>query len=92
VIQSKNYDGVLCTLVNVKSGQPFAKGDAVTVHNDPGGDWYLTGGRAPHTFNSTGRVYVQSKKTAVQAEYFPGVIDAQWMPEFADARFMPLEP
>ena len=95
MIQSKNYDGVMCTLVNVKSGKALNKGDAVKLRGEAD-DWYLTGGRAPHTPNSTGRVWVQNRKTAAQAEYFPGVVDAQWMPvtlaapEDDDTRFMPL--
>lgn len=79
MIQSKDYDGVLCTLVHLGTGQPMVKGDRVILHGSPTElDWFITGGRAPHTENSTGKVYVQHKRTAAQREFYPSVIDCEW--------------
>ncbi len=89
MIQSKNYNGTMCTLVAVKGGKPLFKGDGVKLRGEPD-EWFIVGGRAPHTPSSTGKVYVQNRKTAQQAEYYPGVVDAQWQPDFDETRFMPL--
>lgn len=92
-ITSKRWDGVTCTLVHVKTGKPIENGAMVIVDGE---QWKVTGGRAPHTINSTGRAWVQ-EKNGNEREYFPGVIDAQWMPntikapEDDETRFMPLE-
>jgi hypothetical protein len=45
------------------------KGDIVTV----------TGGRAPHTEASTGRVHVRLDGNGVTNEYFPNVVGAKWI-------------
>jgi hypothetical protein len=91
MIQSKDYDGRICTLVNVKTGLPIENGAVVMLDGKP---VTVTGGRAPHKSSSTGRVWVQVGKPGCEREFFPGVIDAQWMPSAItlpdDTQFMPL--
>jgi hypothetical protein len=77
-ITSKNHDGIVCTLVNVKTGQPVKVGDDANLRDEPG--FVISGGRAPHKPGSTGRVWVQDKRNGSEREFFPGVVDAQWMP------------
>ena len=78
MIESKDYAGRTCRLVNVKTGAPVTKGDVATLRDQPG--WVISGGRAPHKPGSTGRVWVQDPRTSAEQEYFPGVVDTQWMP------------
>jgi hypothetical protein len=92
-ITSKRWDGVTCTLVNVKTGAPIENGAAIMLDGER---VIVSGGRAPHKPGSTGRAWVQDPRTHAEREFFPGVIDAQWMPETITApedgetRFMPL--
>ena len=80
-IESNDYQGRTCRLVNVKSGEPIKMGETIVLRNDA---YRVTGGRAPHTPASTGKVWVVLQGTnmanGATAEYYPGVIDAQWMP------------
>lgn len=43
--------------------------------------WVITGGMAPHTPASTGKVFVRDGKmiAAVDRTFFPGVLDLEWV-------------
>jgi hypothetical protein len=77
-IKSRDWDGRVCTLVHAETKEPIPMGSLVKLSGET---VRATGGRAPHHSNSTGRVWVADVVSGHEAEYFPGVIDAQWVPE-----------
>jgi hypothetical protein len=75
LIQSTDYAGHICTLVDEATGEAIYVGDK--YHN---GTETIKGGRAPHKPSSTGRVWLEE----FSSEYFPGVIGAKWVRADAD--------
>lgn len=59
------------------SGVAVQVGDVVSTGR--GEQVTITGGRAPHSPASTGRVWVRLEGGA-QTEYYPSVINAKWLP------------
>jgi len=64
------------TLMFVKSHLPVQTGEVVNLGD--GRIATVTGGRPPHTENSTGRIYVRFEN-GVTGEFFPHVVGAKWM-------------
>jgi len=77
IIKSKNYDGEAMTLVDEKTFKPIREGDERT--SSRGEVWIVTGGRAPHTINSSGKVWCRALLMDHTSEFYPSVIDAKWM-------------
>jgi hypothetical protein len=63
-------------LVWAKSHFPVQTGEVVNLRD--GDIATVTGGRAPHTEASSGRIYVRYAN-GVTSEYFPNVVGAKWM-------------
>ena len=62
----------------------YADGAAVTlgdiVVSRSQSSYVVTGGRAPHSINSSGRVYVVSNDLEAEStSFFPGVFDLKWV-------------
>jgi len=76
-IQSKDFEGRICVLIDQSTGKMLSNGD--TVKTFRGECLRLTGGRAPHKPSSEGKVWVQEPGRAFGAEYYAGVIGAQWV-------------
>lgn len=83
-ITSKNFDGQLCTLVRVATGQPFAAGDIAELRD--GVQVRVIGGRAPHKPESSGKAWVVSAelpladalKCDFPREYYASVVGGEW--------------
>lgn len=75
-IQSKDYDGRICTLVHNTTLAPMLYGEAVITERNT---YTVLGGKAPHKRGSTGRVFVHVEG-AGDTEFFPAVVGAQWVP------------
>ena len=68
-------------LVYSDTGVPVQKGDKHNLarNGEAVEMWTVQGIQEPHHSGSTGRVYVVNDKHGCTAEYFPGVIDAEWI-------------
>jgi len=73
-ITSNDGAGRPCILVHSHNGQPVAK-ESQTFSR--GVSYTVTGGRAPRTGGSTGRVWVESADGDF-GEYFPSVFGMEW--------------
>jgi hypothetical protein len=79
-IRSKDYDGQLQTLVDEQTLAPVKVGDVRCTFR--GERFIVTGGRAPHKPESTGKVWcrsVDAGDASASAEFYPGVISAKWV-------------
>lgn len=73
MILSQGYDGAYKLVT--KAGANVEVDDPVTAGSD-GSIWTVTGGRAPHSPASTGRVYVTGPG---DREFFPSVFNLVWV-------------
>jgi hypothetical protein len=75
-ITSNDYDDEPCVLMPIgDNGYTVQVGDKATSFR--GENYRITGGRAPHKPESTGRVYVKNRSG--EREFFPGVFDLKWV-------------
>lgn len=75
LIQSTDYSGAICTLVDETTGEAIYIGDKRGNINGT-----IKGGRAPHKPSSTGRIWLEEWSS----EYFPTVVNAKWVRADAD--------
>jgi len=76
VIRSEDHRDVTLELRHASTDTPICVGDRVTAR---GNVYIVVGGRAPHKFGSTGRVWVKASIEQVfVSEFFPSVINAVW--------------
>ena len=75
-IQSENYQGALCTLVD-GMGMPVEEGRV--VKDEHGDVWSVTGGRAPHNANSTGHVFALHVAEDFERTFYVGVLGMSWV-------------
>ena len=75
-IESRDFAGELCVL-RLNDGTQLFEGDRVKTFRDE--IVTVKGGRAPHKPSSEGKVFVDEPGRAFGAEYYAGVIGAQWV-------------
>lgn len=63
-------------LIYKETGKEVAVGDVVELRD---GKWKVTYFREPHKASSSGKVSVQHTENNWRAEYFVGVIGAEWI-------------
>lgn len=78
-IKSKDYTDEPMTLVDEATFAPICEGELRPTSR--GEQHHVTGGRAPHTPNSSGKVwcYPEGGDIAHTFEFYPAVIGAKWM-------------
>lgn len=75
-VTSTDWEGKESTLVFEKNLKPVCMGQKVRKY-------IVTGGRAPHKPESTGRVYVSGiGKNGLNREFFPNVFNMKWISSF----------
>lgn len=77
-ITSRNYADQPMTLLDETTFAPIHEGDVRTLRD---GELHkVTGGRAPHKENSSGKVWTTAlSNDGWTGEYYPNVIGAKWM-------------
>ena len=75
-VLSKNYEGVVLTLVDEKTLKPATMGQEVETFR--GESFRIVGGQAPRHSASTGRVHVETLE-GWASEFFPGVVGMKWL-------------
>lgn len=81
MIKSKDWKGAMCTL-KYADGTPVALNEPSRPRDGDGSEFLITGGHAPRTEASTGKVYVKlfpQEEEATIMEYYPSVINAKWV-------------
>lgn len=77
MFNSRNYDGAECVLTT-EAGSEVKVGDKFTDRF--GDEWVVTGGQAPHTAASSGRIDVKHVVEGFERTFYPGVFNMQWVP------------
>lgn len=76
LIISKDWEGKRCYLAD-RFNKPIFLG---SIHKDFRGERVeVTGGSAPHSENSSGRVQVRGVCGTAVCSFFPSVIEARWV-------------
>lgn len=77
-IKSRNYEDVMCILVDA-NGAPVEEGQVVTDQfNDT---WVITGGLSPQNSQSTGHVWADHSVEPYNRSFYVGMFEFQWVPE-----------
>lgn len=76
-IQSKDFEGRICVLIDQSTGKMLSNGD--TVKTFRGEYLRLTGGRAPHKPSSEGKVWLNEPGFPIGSEFYASVIGAEWV-------------